>query len=65
MSDLTEVGSKEWRELEEYNAHMSRELELKLQFHDWMHRMWEAGHMPVEIRDIWLQVYIGEAPDTA
>ena len=35
-------------------------MDRKKRFHEWMVAMWKAGHMPEEIRDIWVHDYIGE-----
>jgi hypothetical protein len=33
-------------------------MDRKKRFHGWMVSMWKAGHMPEEIRNIWVHDYI-------
>ena len=50
---------EEWRKANKEYFGNSTYKDRKKRFHEWMVSMWKAGHMPVEIRDIWVHDYIG------
>jgi len=45
---------EEWRKANKEYFGNSTYRDRKKRFHEWMVSMWKAGHMPVEIRDIWV-----------
>jgi len=54
---------EEWRKANKEYFGNSTYKDRKKRFHEWMVSMWKAGHMPVEIRDIWVHDYIGDPQD--
>ena len=54
---------EKWREARKEYFGDSTYMDRKKRFHEWMVSMWKAGHMPEEIRDIWVHDYIGEPQD--
>jgi hypothetical protein len=50
---------EKWREADKEYFGNSTHTDRKKRFHEWMVSMWKAGHMPEEIRDIWVHDYIG------
>jgi hypothetical protein len=49
---------EKWREAHKKYFGNSTYMDRKKRFHEWMASMWKAGHMPEEIRDIWVHDYI-------
>jgi hypothetical protein len=56
---------EEWRKANKEYFGNSTYRDRKKRFHEWMVSMWKAGHMPMEIRDIWVHDYIGDPHDEA
>jgi len=54
---------EEWRRANKEYFGNSTYKDRKKRFHEWVVSMWKAGHMPVEIRDIWVHDYIGDPQD--
>jgi hypothetical protein len=54
---------EKWREARKEYFSDSTYMDRKKRFHEWMVSMWKAGHMPEEIRDIWVHDYIGKPQD--
>jgi hypothetical protein len=54
---------EKWREADKEYFGNSTYMDRKKRFHESMVAMWKAGHMPEEIRDIWVHDYIGKPQD--
>jgi hypothetical protein len=49
---------EKWRKADREYFGDSTSVDRKKRFHEWIVSMWKAGHMPEEIRNIWVHDYI-------